>query len=164
MVLSIGIFFSLMIAGLTARLPSAMETGLTAHAVPAATAHGIAQLPAVAVLFAAFLGVNPVQHLLGPAIANVPPDQAAFLTGRGFFPSLITEPFADGLHVAFWFAIIACLVAAVASLLSGRAKPEEAPDAGAETVGAQLAGVAGEAGTIPSELVDAPAVTGTPRP
>ena len=164
MVLSIGIFFSLMIAGLTARLPSAMQTGLVAHGVDAGTAHGIAQLPAVAVLFAAFLGVNPVQHLLGPAIANVPPDQAAFLTGRGFFPSLITDPFADGLHVAFWFAIIACLVAAVASLMSGRKGAAQAQQPGGETVGSELAGVAGEAGTIPSELVDPPAVTGTRRP
>ncbi|HEX8870406.1 MAG TPA: hypothetical protein VF821_32375, partial [Lentzea sp.] len=73
-----------------------------------------------AVLFAAFLGYNPIQQLLGDQLATLPPDQAAFLTGRGFFPSLISGPFAQGLAIAFGFAIVLCLVAAVASLLCGK--------------------------------------------
>jgi MFS family permease len=120
MVLSIGIFFSLMIAGLSSSLPSTLDSGLTAHGVPGADAAQVAQLPAVAVLFAAFLGYNPVQQLLGPTLAHLPPDQSSFLTGRSFFPSLITQPFSDGLHVAFWFAIVACVIAAVASWLGGK--------------------------------------------
>nr|WP_042182152.1 MFS transporter [Kibdelosporangium sp. MJ126-NF4]CTQ88946.1 Permease, multidrug efflux [Kibdelosporangium sp. MJ126-NF4] len=148
MVLSIGIFFSLIIAGLTTSLPGALSTGLTAHGVPAADANQIAQLPAVAVLFAAFLGYNPIQQLLGPTLSQLPADQVDFLTGRSFFPSLITDPFADGLHVAFWFAIAACLIAAIASWLAGSGRP--AP----ESVGAELAATASEAGTIPADLVD----------
>jgi EmrB/QacA subfamily drug resistance transporter len=147
MVLSIGIFFSLIIAGLSTTLPGAMSTGLAAHGVPAADANQVAQLPAVAVLFAAFLGYNPIQHLLGPVVGQLPPDQASFLTGRSFFPSLITEPFADGLHVAFWFAIVACVIAAIASWLAGSGRP---PGEGA---GEQLAATAGESGTIPADLV-----------
>jgi hypothetical protein len=115
MVLSIGIFFSLIIAGLSQTLPTAMSTGLTAHGVPADAADQLAQLPAVAVLFAAFLGYNPIQHLLGGSLGSLPPQEASFLTGHSFFPSLVTQPFADGLHVAFWFAIIASLIAAAAS-------------------------------------------------
>jgi len=115
MVLSIGIFFSLIVAGLSTTLPTALDTGLTAHGVPADAAAQIAHLPAIAVLFAAFLGYNPIEHLLGPTVGQLPPDQASFLTGHSFFPSLVTQPFADGLHIAFWFAIVACLVAAVAS-------------------------------------------------
>jgi MFS family permease len=126
MVLSIGIFFSLMIVGLTASLPSAMSGGLTAHGVPAADASRIAGLPAVAVLFAAFLGYNPVQQLLGPALTHLPADQAGYLTGRGFFPNLITQPFSDGLHVAFWFAIVACAIAAAASWFAGSARQQHA--------------------------------------
>lgn len=148
MVLSIGIFFSLIIAGLSTSLPGALTSGLTAHGVPAADANEIAQLPAVAVLFAAFLGYNPVQQLLGPALSQLPPDQASFLTGRSFFPSLITEPFADGLHVAFWFAIVACVIAAVGSWLAGRGVPV------GESVGEELAATASESGTIPVDLVD----------
>ena len=41
------------------------------------------------------------------------------LTGPTFFPHLISAPFRDGLHAAFVFAIVACLVAAAASLLRG---------------------------------------------
>ena len=71
-------------------------------------------------MFAALLGYNPIQTLLGPALAKLPASHAAFLTGRSFFPSLISPAFSNGLHIAFDFAIAACLIAAVASLLRGR--------------------------------------------
>src|SRR5215831_7205657 len=64
--LSIGIFFSLMIAGLASTLPQSLSSGLTAHGVPAADASRIANLPPVGSLFAAFLGFNPIRNLLGP--------------------------------------------------------------------------------------------------
>ncbi|MET0237270.1 MAG: MFS transporter [Kibdelosporangium sp.] len=146
MVLSIGIFFSLIIAGLSTTLPGAMSTGLMAHGVSASDASQVAQLPAVAVLFAAFLGYNPIQHLLGPVVGQLPPDQAGFLTGRSFFPSLITEPFADGLHVAFWFAIVACVIAAAASWLAGSGRPA------GESAGEEIAATAAQSGTIPADL------------
>ncbi|WP_286166928.1 MFS transporter [Arthrobacter sp. AQ5-05] len=120
MVLSIGIFFSLMITGLARALPSTLASGLTAHGVGIADANRVAGLPPVSVLFASLLGYNPVQSLLGPsALAQLPPADSAYLTGRGFFPALISGPFSDGLAVAFGFAIVACLVAAVASALRG---------------------------------------------
>ena len=94
----------------------------------------------MAVLFAAFLGYNPAQQLLGPVLATLPPDQASYLTGRSFFPQLITCPFSDGLTAAFWSAIVACLVAAVASWFTGtRSRP-----AFHESVGAELAAESGE--------------------
>lgn len=120
MVLSIGIFFSLIITGLTHTLPEALSSGLTAQGVPADNANQIAGLPAVSVLFAALLGYNPVQSLLGPAVlSHLPAGNAAYLTGRGFFPQLISGPFAHGLAIAFGFAIAACLIAALASALRG---------------------------------------------
>lgn len=120
-VLSIGIFFSLMIAGLAGALPAALTHGLTAQGVPAADAARVAALPPVGVLFASLLGYNPVRTLLGPhVLAQLPAGHADYLTGRGFFPALISQPFSDGLSVAFDFAIAACLVAAFASLLRGR--------------------------------------------
>jgi hypothetical protein len=119
-VLSIGIFFSLMIIGLAAHLPAALHDGLVAHGVSQADATRVSHLPPVASLFASFLGYNPMQHLLGPhVLAALPHDQAAALTGRAFFPTLMSGPFADALHVAFTFALVACLVAAAASLLRG---------------------------------------------
>jgi hypothetical protein len=120
MVLSIGIFFSLMIAGLAGSLPATMQSGLTAHGVPAAQAHAVAGLPPVSVLFASLLGYNPVQSLLGGhTLGQLRPADASYLTGHTFFPSLISGPFHDGLVVAFAFAIAACLVAAAASWLMG---------------------------------------------
>jgi hypothetical protein len=150
MVLSIGLFFGLMILGLSEDLPSVLHAGLLQHGVPAADAGRIASLPPVAVLFAAFLGYNPVQQLLGGVLTTLPPDQAAFLTGRSFFPQLISGPFANGLTVAFWFAIAASLLAALASWLTGGRNATDRPS----SVGAELAAVGGEAGSGPSELVE----------
>jgi EmrB/QacA subfamily drug resistance transporter len=120
MVLSIGIFFSLMVLGLAQSLPQALTSGLVAQGVPAADASRLAALPPVTVLFASLLGYNPIQTLLGPnVLGQLPVGNAAYLTGRGFFPQLISGPFASGLTVAFGFAIVACLIAAVASWLRG---------------------------------------------
>jgi MFS family permease len=119
-VISIGIFFSLMIAGLSATLPHTMSSGLEAHGIAPATAQHAAHLPPVSILFAAFLGYNPIEHLLGPhALSLISAHSQAVVTGRTFFPALISGPFRTGLHEAFAFAIVACLVAAAASLMRG---------------------------------------------
>jgi MFS family permease len=119
-VLSVGIFFSLMIIGLAGSLPHAMASGLQAHGVSVADAHRIGQTPPVSVLFAAFLGFNPIQHLAGAhVLASLSAHSQALITGRSFFPQLISGPFRSGLHEAFMFAIGACLVAAIASLMRG---------------------------------------------
>ncbi len=119
-VLSVGIFFTLLIVGLASSLPETLSSGLQAHGVSAAAAHRASQAAPISVLFAAFLGYNPVQHLVGaPALAALPAHAHAVLTGSAFFPRLISGPFRDGLDTAFTFAIVACLVAAVASLMRG---------------------------------------------
>jgi hypothetical protein len=161
-VLSIGIFFSLMVAGLSSKLPPAMFGGLTAQGVPAAAAHQISHLPPIGVLFAAFLGYNPMQQLLGPhLLAHLPSGHAVYVTGRQFFPQLITAPFHDGLGVAFAFAIAANVIAAIASLLTGRRKPAGAAP---EALGTELAAVAAEGGLEPSELIGpGPAAQGAPE-
>jgi MFS family permease len=121
MVLSIGIFFTLIIVGLSATLPQTLYHGLIAHGVPAPAAHRVAALPPVGSLFAAFLGYDPIKSLLGPTgvLGHLPHAQASYLVGREFFPRLISPPFAAGLHEAFDFAVAACLVAAGASWLRG---------------------------------------------
>jgi MFS family permease len=119
-VLSIGVFFTLMIIGLASGLPHATQSGLVAHGVSPSDATRISHLPAVATLFAAFLGYNPVKTLLGPHVLHrLSPANAHALTGRGFFPHLISSPFHTALVYAFVFAIVACVVAAVASLMRG---------------------------------------------
>jgi MFS family permease len=151
-VLSIGIFFSLMVAGLSSKLPNALSSGLTAQGVPATAATQISHLPPIGVLFAAFLGYNPMQQLLGPLLGHLSAAHAAYVTGRQFFPHLITAPFKSGLGVAFAFAIAASLIAVVASALTGR-RNQAGEAAPAEPLGAELAAVAGDAGLEPSEIV-----------
>jgi MFS family permease len=149
MVLSIGIFFSLMVVGLSHSLPSTMHDGLVAQGVSDQAALTVSHLPPIAVLFAAFLGYNPMQQLLGSQLDKLPADHASYLTGRSFFPHLITEPFHQGLTIAFVFAIVACVVAAIASMLTKRQKSAQH-----ESVGSELAGVSGEAGGGMSELTE----------
>ena len=119
--LSIGIFFSLMIVGLASHLPDQLRTGLAAQHVPAGVASQVAGLPPVGSLFAAFLGFNPIQSLLGPSgvLKQVPAANAKTLTGQEFFPHLLSGPFHDGLVIVFLTAAAMMLVAAVASLLRG---------------------------------------------
>ncbi|GEE02901.1 MFS transporter [Gordonia spumicola] len=159
MVLSIGVFFSLMIAGLSEHLPDAMYSGLTANGLPADQASHISNLPTVGVLFAAFLGYNPIKELLA-GTGGGPGVDVNHLTGLDFFPHLISDPFADGLSAAFTFALVCCVLGAVFSLFTD-SKPaaltENAVDSEPhrESVGDELAATAAAAsGEAPSELVD----------
>jgi MFS family permease len=122
MSLSIGIFFSLMIAGLAATLPRTLSSGLRAQGVPASVASHIAHLPPVSTLFSALLGYNPIRSLLGPSgvLNRLPARNAAVLTGKQFFPHLIADPFHHGLIIVFSAAIAMSLTGAVISLLRGR--------------------------------------------
>jgi len=123
-VLSIGVFFTIITLGLAGSLPSALSSGLAAHGVPAAEAHALSGLPPIGLLFASFLGFNPIQQLLPSAsAAHVTAAQYSQLTGRGFFPHLISGPFGEGLHLAFAMAAALCFLAAVFSWLRGRGTP-----------------------------------------
>jgi MFS family permease len=123
MSLSIGVFFSLLIAGLANTLPRTLAAGLTSQGVPLATATTISHLPPVSVVFSAMLGYNPVQNLLGPTgvLSKLPAANAARLTGKQFFPSLISGPFHHGLMIVFTAAAIMSVTAAIVSLLRGKA-------------------------------------------
>jgi MFS family permease len=154
-VLSIGIFFTLMILGLAATLPHTMTVGLEAHGVAAATARHVGGLPPVSILFAAFLGYNPIQTLLGPhVLATLSAVNRATLTGRSFFPQLISSPFRSGLHEAFTFAIVACLIAAAASLMRGQTYHYSAP----------VTGPASEDGTAPNGTEPSATAGADPHP
>jgi len=156
MVLSIGVFFSLMILGLAAGLPAHLYSGLRSAGVPAGDARRIAHLPPVGLLFAAFLGDNPMRVLLGPTIHQISAVHAQLISSRSFFPALISVPFETGLRRAFDFAGGACLVAALASWLSGERYVHQEPAArplaaNADTHGAhRRAEQAGDEVPVPS--------------
>jgi MFS family permease len=119
-VLSIGIFFTLMIVGLSATLPTTLTHGLMAHGVSARVAAQVGSLPPVSILFAAFLGYNPIQTLVGPGVLeHLSAANRTELTGHSFFPDLISAPFHSGLAAAFVFAAVVSLIAAAASWSRG---------------------------------------------
>jgi MFS family permease len=122
MSLSIGFFFSLMIAGLASTLPRTLNSGLRAQGVPAPVASHIAHLPPVSTLFSALLGYNPVKGMLQPTglLTTLPRHNVAVLTGHSFFPHLISGPFHHGLVIVFSAAIAMSVLGALISLLRGK--------------------------------------------
>jgi MFS family permease len=161
-VLSMGLFFTIVTLGLASRLPSHLYKGLVAAGINPSAAHLVANEPPIGSLFSAFLGYNPIKELLGPtgALQHLSASQTAYVTGRSFFPQLIEQPFADGMHLAFTFAAIATAIAVAASALRGKryfhaSEPvaEELAEGAAET-----AGIVGldETAALPG-ITDAPA-------
>jgi len=119
--LSIGVFFSLMIVGLAGVLPRTLTGGLVRQGVPHDVAAQVGNLPPVGSLFASFLGYNPVASLLGPSgvLDKLPADRVRTLTGKEFFPHLMTDPFHHGLEIVFVTAAVMMVVAAIASWAAG---------------------------------------------
>jgi hypothetical protein len=156
MSLSIGIFFSLMIAGLAATLPKTLTSGLTAQGVPAAVAAHVSHLPPVSTLFAALLGFNPIRNLLTPSgvLHHLPAHNVAVLTGRQFFPHLISAPFHHGLVIVFTAAAIMSITGALVSLLRGKRFYYEDPVTPPEPARPATAVEAGPGGAaaVPNEL------------
>ncbi|WP_420831982.1 MFS transporter [Nocardia huaxiensis] len=139
MALSMGLFFSLMIIGLSGPLPDAMDSGLREQGVPAQVSEHVAGLPPVGSLFAAFLGYNPIEELLGASgTLEQPGVHTETLTGQEFFPHLISGPFHSGLVVVFLGAAIMMLIGAVASWFAGSGS---APDEADELRAADRAGI-----------------------
>ncbi|HEX4715628.1 MAG TPA: MFS transporter [Ktedonobacteraceae bacterium] len=134
-VISMTMFFSIVTAGLAATLPSTLSGGLLHAGLPAVVANGVAKLPPIAALFAAFLGYNPMQTMLPSAVLHQLPAHAqTTLLGQSFFPNLISSPFMDGMRLAFYLAAVVCLIAAIASMVRNKraSVKEEIVDAGTD--------------------------------
>jgi hypothetical protein len=119
---STGVFFSIMIAGLASTLPKALTSGLVHQGVPHQAAVHVGNLPPTSSLFAALLGVNPLQHALqssGFALSSLPASNQLTITGRTFFPHLISGAFHHGLSEVFAFSAVLAVLAGLASLLRG---------------------------------------------
>jgi MFS family permease len=119
--LSITFFFSILIAGLAATLPGVLYRGLSRFGLPSSVAHGIAGTPPIGVLFAAFLGYNPMKSLLPASVTrHLSAHAQSVLFGKQFFPHLILPAFMNGLHAAFYVSAALAFIAAIASLLRGK--------------------------------------------
>ena len=123
MLLSLGIFFTMVVLGLAGQLPSTLGHGLTAAGLPAAQAASISHLPPTVALFAAFLGYNPIRTLIpAQALHSLPAATQAHLLGHTFFPSLVSPAFISGLHMAFAIGAVISLLAAAISLVPGQSR------------------------------------------
>lgn len=119
--LSLGVFFTIMIVGLSQGLPPAIQSGLTSGGVPEKVAAGVAHIPPTAALFAAFLGYNPMQQMIPPAVlSSMTPAAQANLISTSFFPTVISAPFIDALRTVFLFSALLSLLAALFSFLRGK--------------------------------------------
>lgn len=120
-VLSIAVFFGILTTGLAARLPLLMTRGLESAGITASVAHEIAGLPPISVIFAAFLGYNPLEALVPANVAQALPGQTReIIFGTHFFSQLIAPAVQDGLHLAFYVSAALSLLAAIASSLRGQ--------------------------------------------
>lgn len=155
MVLSIGLFFSLIVVGLSSALPTTMSAGLIANGVPSATANQIAGAPPVGSLFAAFLGYNPMKTLVSAdTLSKLTAQQSATITGKQFFPKLMSDPFTHGLRIAFTASLIMCIIAAIASWMRGeKYVHDDNGDVG--PFGAPIDDAPGSAAAEPEEWVPA---------
>jgi MFS family permease len=146
MSLSIGIFFSLLIAGLASTLPRTLSAGLRGQGVSAGVASQIGHLPPVSTVFSAMLGYNPVRTMLAPSgeLTKLPAHNVAVLTGRTFFPTLISAPFHHGLVIVFTAAAIMSVAGALVSLMRGKQFywDEQGPEATAATAAADAGSAA----------------------
>jgi len=121
MLLSMAVFFTIVIVGLSHHLPTSLYSGLRHAGLPAGPASRIAHLPPTSALFSAFLGYNPMAHLLPPSVlAHLAPHTRLLLLGHSYFPHLIAPPFMDGLRGAFYVSAGMAVIAAFASVLRGR--------------------------------------------
>ncbi len=154
MMMSMGIFFTIVITGMNSHLPGALYGGLTGFGLPQTFAHAIASLPPTATLFAALLGYNPMAHLIpATALRALPAAKAASLVGEAFFPHLISSPFMTALSTVFFFSMAMSVVAAVASLLRGGRYIEsefDLPGKSRQPVAAAPAGVPAGVATDPA--------------
>jgi EmrB/QacA subfamily drug resistance transporter len=155
MVLSIGLFFSLMIAGLASSLPRTMYAGLVGQGLNPTDATRISHLPPVALLFAAFLGYNPMKTLLGPKLNTLSASARSNVVGRSFFPHLISNPFMHGLRIAFTASLIMCVIAAACSWLRGGRYVASDEDTGAFGAPEHADATVDEAPMMPQESMPA---------
>lgn len=118
--LSLVVFFTILVFGVSAQLPKALYSGLIAQNINASVAKQISALPPSSGVLAAFLGYNPMATMIPSSMfSQLPAANRSSIIGTTFFPKLLSEPFANGIGLVFSIALAMSLVAALASALRG---------------------------------------------
>jgi MFS family permease len=126
---SLAIFFTVIITGLSRSLPNALSTALTTPPtqVPQQAVASLSSIPPTSALFAAFIGANPMGSILSTLSSNypsvyglIPHSTIITLEGQTFFPNAIAPAFMSALQLSFYIGAALSLAAAVASMLRGQ--------------------------------------------
>jgi len=117
--ISMAIFFSIAITIFSDNLPSSLYHIALSLGVPAVMAEQLSKLPPSGALFAAFLGINPVNSLPPSMLSLIPPNALSAITSLKFFPSAIAPSFIKGLRDSLYIAITLTLIGAVLSAFRG---------------------------------------------
>ncbi len=143
--ISLTVIFTLVVMGLSASLPGALTSHLTAAGLPAQMTAALAHIPPIGALFAAFLGYNPMGMMIPQdQLAALPAATRGAILDTSFFPQLLSGPFVDGLRVAFSACAAVSLAAAAASWWNGP-EPELAAHGHAPVAEAMLEAAVAEA-------------------
>lgn len=86
-------------------------------------------IPPTGVLFAAFLGYNPVNTILDAVpqsvIDNISPETIKVLTDTTWFPTTLAQAFMPSLRLSFYIGAILSIVAAFLSAMRGPVHADE---------------------------------------
>lgn len=121
LVISIGLFFAIVISSLSLSLPSAINQALSRNGIIGPAAGAISKISPEAAVFSSLIGYNPVSKIVPlTALQSLTPSQKSTVLSDKFFPSVLAGPFSESLGKAFWFSAILSVLAAIMSLLRGK--------------------------------------------
>ncbi len=119
---SMAMFFTIVIVGITQRFPAAMTSSLTSIGAMQ-LAPVLSNIPPTGALFSAFLGFNPVGTILSGLptqfVASIPSGTLTTLTGTTWFPQTLADAFMPALRMSFYIGAVFCALAAILSGLRG---------------------------------------------
>ncbi len=122
MVVSMALFFTIVIVSLTHLFPPELATSLAGAGAPELLAP-MSAIPPTGALFAAFLGYNPVHAILvtlpQAVVAAISPATMATLTGTTWFPTTLAHAFMPSLRISFYIGALLSVTAAILSSMTG---------------------------------------------
>lgn len=120
--ISMGIFFTIVIVGISQRFPEEITSSFTSIGA-SQLAPLFNQIPPTGALFSAFLGYNPVgtmlQSLPQQTINMIPQQIITTITGTTWFPKTLANAFMPSLQMAFYIGAVMSAIAAIFSAFRG---------------------------------------------
>ncbi len=117
--ISMGLFFSILIFGLSLSLPGRISGGLTSAHANALIPY-MKTMPPTEAIFGDFLGINPasaiINQLPNSVISKVSSSSIGTISGNVWFPNLIAPVFMVSLSDVFYIAAAITIIAGIISL------------------------------------------------